>query len=227
MKQISTRFALPFGSALLIFALASCGNKPRQDLDEDTIVPDEVVVDTVIDLAYPSDASNEDVVAVVDPEELAKERYRQKYDEVNIADVHLMYADGKKIWYTPWTSDNDYGYINKLYEYDSESDYVSTIDLNKTSMEDDEMYVENMRERNGVITIIMFESRNSDGWVEGTYVWQYNCKTGMWKPLAKACSGAEFVNNDKAVKVNYAECINPDDPTFLKKYRNHYKTIPL
>ncbi len=58
MKLISTRFALPIGSALLIFALASYGNKPRQDLDEDTIVLDEEVVDSVSDLAYPNDESN-------------------------------------------------------------------------------------------------------------------------------------------------------------------------
>ncbi|MDE6485485.1 MAG: SHOCT domain-containing protein [Duncaniella sp.] len=154
-------------------------------------------------------------------------RYNTKYDEVNIADIHLMRADGKKIWYTPWTSTNESGYINKLYVYDSETDREKVINLNRTSMEDDYMQIDDMVERDGIITIIMSENRNSNGWVYGTYVWQYHCNSDTWNVLAKECSGAKFINNRTALEINYAECINPEDPTYLQEYRNQYKYLQL
>lgn len=161
------------------------------------------------------------------PEETARERYQAKWEEVGIADIYRLYGNGKKVWYSYWTSENEYGYTNKLYVYNSETDSEQVVNLNKTSLEDDEMYVECIRQKNGILTIIMSEMRNSDGWVEGTYVWQYNCETGAWKPLAKACSGAEFINNDTAVKITYAHCLNPNTYTADKRYKYTYKTIKL
>ena len=155
----------------------------------------------------------------------ATSRYKKKYDEVHIADIHLIRADGKKIWYNYWTSANSSGYDQKLYIYDRETDRETSIDLNKTSME--YMQVKDMVDHNGIISIIMEENRNSNGWIEGTYVWQYNCYTGKWTPVAKACSGAEFVNNRSAVKINNASCINPEEPTYLQRYTNNYTTIKL
>lgn len=157
----------------------------------------------------------------------AARRYKAKYEEVNIADIHLLRADGKKIWYNPWTHETESGYVNKLYVYDSATDRETVVNLNKTSMEDSEMWVEDMVERNGVITVIMSERRNSNGWVEGTYVWQYDCYGNSWKAIARGCSGAEFVNNRTAVRINNAEILNPDAPTYLQKYRNHYRTVRL
>ncbi len=172
-------------------------------------------------IGLPEDASAET------PDEAASRRYKEKYAETNIADIHLLRADGRRIWYSPWTSEIESGYVNRLYIYDSETDTEQVVSLNKTPLEDDEMYVEDMRERNGIITVIMSERRNSNGWVEGTHVWQYNCDTGAWKALAKECSGAEFNSDATAVRVNYVEILNPDDPTFLQEFRDHYKTVRL
>lgn len=156
---------------------------------------------------------------------VASMRYYNKKAEVSSADIHLMRADGRKIWYNPWEEAT--GYSNKLYVYDSETDKTTVIRLNKTSMSDNEMHVDDMVENNGIITIIMSEIRNSNGWIEGTYVWQYNCDTGSWKCLAKECSGAEFTNNRKAVKVGYAKSKNPDDPIYMQEYQYSYKNLKL
>lgn len=230
MSQFYSRIVLPLCSAaFVICGLASCGHKPGNNaIDDDTVVynaADEEGVETIVDPVN-IDYSEEDE-PVLTREQLSQVYYRQKYDEVCNCGNRLLWSNGKKIWYTPRTSATESGYDNKLYVYDSETDSESVVNLNKTSMEDEGMDVEDMTERNGIITIIMTENRNSNGWVEGTYVWQYNCNTGSWKALAKACSGAEFINNGSAVKINNAECLNPDDPTYLQKYRSHYKTIRL
>lgn len=175
---------------------------------------------------------NSDMLVIEEDElepivDLSESRYNAKYDEVNIADIHLVYADGKKIWYTPYTSTTSSGYLNKLFVYDSELDREKVINLNKTSIEDDYMQIDDAVVRNGVITLIMTENTNSNGWVIGTYVWQYDCKNGTWKAIAKNCSGAEFVNEGTAVRYNNAECINPNDPTYMQEYRNNYKVVPL
>ena len=84
-----------------------------------------------------------------------------------------------------------------------------------------------MVEHDGIITIIMRENRNSNGWVTGTYVWQYNCDSDTWTPLAKACSGAKFVNNRMAAKISYADCINPHDCVALMRYTYTYDIVQL
>lgn len=155
----------------------------------------------------------------------AEKRYQKAYDEINSADIHLMRADGKKIWYNRWEPQT--GYSNYLNVYDSETDQTIYVSLNKTSMPISEMRVKDMVEKNGIITVIMDEMRNSNGWLDGTYVWQYNCDTEAWKPIVKGCSGAEFTNNRKSVKIDYAESINPDEPIFAQEYRHSYKTINL
>lgn len=160
-------------------------------------------------------------------ENLDFERYKAKYDEIYSADNHLIRADGRKIWYNPWTSVTSSGYENKLYVYDSETDSERIINLNKTSLRDDEMMVDDMVDHDGIITIIMSEYRNSNGWLEGTYVWQYDCYSDSWKAIAKECSGAEFVDDRNVVKINNAECLNLEEPTFMQEYRSHYRTVRL
>lgn len=218
----------------LFFELSACGNSSNTNernayrYEEDTVIV-EAIEDSDVGQAYDYDRYQEESTTVQESmEQRAKELYKQKYDEVHIADIYLLYADGKKIWYCPWTSENEYGYSNKLFEYDSWTDSERVISLNKTSMADDEMCVEGIESNKGVLTVIMSESRNSDGWVEGTYVWQYNCNSGDWKPLAKACSGAEFSADRKAVIIKNAICVNPDAIcTADKRYRFRTKTIKL
>ncbi|MDE7160962.1 MAG: hypothetical protein K2O24_09015 [Muribaculaceae bacterium] len=45
--------------------------------------------------------------------------------------------------------------------------------------------------------------------------------------MARACSGAEFVDGRRSVRINRAECLNPDEPTFMQEYENHYTILPL
>lgn len=217
----------------VILGFSSCGNSKKDYEDNQNSVAfaedsysDEETVEYGYDDGEPSAWSKESESAA-ETSDAAARRYKAKYEEVNIADIHLMRADGKKIWYNPWTHETESGYVNKLYVYDSETDCETVVNLNKTSMEDSEMWVEDMVERNGVITVIMSERRNSNGWVEGTYVWQYDCYGNSWKAIARGCSGAEFVNNRTAVRINDAEILNPDDPTYLQKYGNHYRTVRL
>ena len=224
-KNISKIFQYSVFGAVLIGMMA-CGQSRRTEAaDSDTVVIYDY--DRVYEESISAGEDSEPYVVETPADTEAERRYKEKYEEVYLADIHLMRADGKKIWYNPWTSENESGYVNKLYVYDSETDREYVVNLNKTSMEDDYMHVDDMVEHDGVITVIMSESRNSDGWVEGSYVWQYNCYTGGWKALAKACSWAEFTDDRSAVRINYAECLNPDAPTYLKEYRNHFKTIRL
>lgn len=232
MKKTPT-YLIPLVVTLLF---ASCGGKNKIAAPED----DSAVV---VEEVYSGDegygyASQSDTISYYDEipttveepyqseaEDPAGQRYRDKCAQVYNADTHRLYDDGRILCYNYWRQPS--GFDNKLYIYDSRTGRETTVSLNKTSLEDEAMAVNDIVERNGVLTIIMEENRNSNGWVEGTYVWQYNILTGSWKPLAKACSGAEFTDGGRAVKVNYAECLNPDEPTYLQKYRNHFQTIKL
>lgn len=215
------KYACLFASMLVLVALMSCGGPKYKSPDEqyaiesDTEYADERVFGT-------DDSENE---ARTSSDDTPARRYQNKYDEVYTADCHLMRADGRKLWYNYYEEAT--GYSNKLYVYDSLTDEVQTISLNRTQQDDDAMHVEDMVERGGVITIIMSEMRNSNGWLEGTYVWQYNCDNGSWNALARACSGAKFVNDRKSVKINWAECLNPEDPTYLQEYKNNSEIIKL
>ena len=202
-------------------------NSPAQQDYELTDSVDTInFEDAVIEPTYSYDLEPQPVEQTSEDRAITQ-RYKTRYDELHIADNHLMRADGKKIWYNPWNPLTNNGYDNKLYVYDSETDRVNTINLNHTSMADDEMEVVGMVEHDGIITIIMSENRNSNGWVDGTYVWQYDCYNNTWKALAEACSGAKFTNDYSTVEVNYATCINPDAPTYMMEYTYHYKTFRL
>ncbi len=224
MKTLKIFKHQSFAALLMVgFLFGGCSrNSSYGGVESETAA---VIEDYEEDDSYDSAIAYEEVTE--SPQEAAERRYKEKYDEVHIADIHLMRADGRKLWYNYLDIENEYGWSNKLYVYDSETDTENIVNLNKTSLDDDAMYVEDMKDKNGIITIIMSEMRNSNGWIEGTYVWQYNCQTGTWKAIARECSGAEFVKDGAAVRVNYAECLNPDEPTYLQKYRDHYRTIKL
>lgn len=166
---------------------------------------------------------NTDYAESLSDADLATIRYKRFYSDAEEAGFRIFWGNGKKIWV--YVAENDG--TKKMGVFDSETRDLSFQNINKTSMDDEYMNIDDTVVRNGVITFIMSEMRNSNGWVEGTYVWQYNCNTGAWKCLAKACSGAEFTNNRTSVKIDNAECLNPDDFTYLQEYRHNYRTVKL
>ena len=155
----------------------------------------------------------------------AERRYREKYEEVNIADIRKLKADGRRIWYNP--RDSETGFSNRLYLYDSETDTEKLVILNKTSLDDDDMHVTDLELRGDVLTVLMEEMRNSNGWIEGSYACQYNCATGRWKPLAREVANVKFNDSRDAVKVTRASILNPEAPTCDQEYSYTYQTIPL
>ena len=228
----TSKFMILCACSLLVVGgstVASCNSSDSGKAPVAASLDDSIEGMAVYDATITTNTSNtpvpepEELVAEVD---LADNRYASKLQAVENSSARLLYADGRKIFYSQWAA-NETGYDNKMVAYDSETDSQQTISLNKTSMIDEEMNVDGIVENNGVLTVIMTEMRNSNGWVEGTYVWQYNCKTGAWKPIAKECSGAEFINNGKAVKIDRAICLNPDEPTFMQEYRHRYTTVNL
>ena len=170
------------------------------------------------------------LVVAVNNKVSATERYNERHAILNRNDYCILKDDGQKIWYVHRITDT-YGilrYDSTMSIYDSTTDRQTDIDLNRTSMDGSwEFDVEDIVERNGIITIIMSENRNSNGWVVGTYVWQYDCANNSWNPLAKACSGAKFIDNYTAVRIAYADCINPNDCTAAQRYTYTYDTIQL
>lgn len=155
----------------------------------------------------------------------AKLRYDAELKKLKgISYQKIIYADGKKIWYLPKGSD---GYEKSLSIYDSMADKTSYIDINKTPSSKDMMMVHAISEHNGKITFILEENRNSNGWVEGTYVWTLNCADQSWGFVAEGVAGAEFIKGGAAVKITTAKILNPDAPTFEQKYKESTKTINL
>lgn len=154
-----------------------------------------------------------------------KNRYETRLKEISgAADTPVFYEDGRYIWYnltTPW------GYSSHLSVYDSQADDTAEININKTPSSDDMMTVHSITEHNGKITVILEENRNSNGWVEGTYVWTIDCSNRNWKCVAEGVTGAEIINNGSAVKITEATIKNPDDPTFMQEYNTTTKTINL
>ncbi len=224
----SCRFSVCIGlTAVLGLTVVSCGSKKSGGYEAEYPRTGETIVTEraadAVSTAESAESAGEDEVF-----SLQESRYRRKLDDLKAQEVNLVRADGKKIWYNYRTSDTQYGYSSRLFEYDSVTNTEDDMSLNRTGMEEDyDMYVEGIEDHNGVLTIIMSEKRNSNGWVEGTYVWQYNCYSQDWKALAKECSGAEFVDSGNAVRVNYAEILNPEEPTFMQEYESHYTTIRL
>ena len=164
-------------------------------------------------------------VETIDTREDAQQRYQELLEKKsNDRNVAVVYADGSCVWYIYRKDD---GYKNSLWVYNSIKDNVLDINMNKTDLPDDEVYIHAFTENGGKISVIMEEMRNSDGWVEGTSVWTFDTSKRRWKPVAQGVSGAEFVKNGSAVKITEAKDLTPDEPTFAKEYSYSYRTITL
>lgn len=211
-----------FGVFIAVMILAmnkSCSSNSQTEADATEVThyadPELMIAETEIE-----PTSTQPATVKLTAEEM---RYNQVYENIKNQGICVLWADGKKIWaYEP---DNE---VRAIVVYDSDINDIDLIRLNKTSMPNDQMFIDDIAANNGIITVIMSERRNSNGWVDGTHVWQYNCDTGAWKCIANVCSGAEFINNRTAVKIDNAECINPDAMTVMEmEYRHNYKTIKL
>lgn len=217
-------------ASLCLLLLASCGPGKADkghNADSDSEVQlawAEIVEesDPLVDSGYEAEAYDAPAVQ----EESPSERYQETLARFSAASGHkILHKDGRRLWVS--ARDMDGKYRPMLYVYDSETDDLSYLSINKTYQDDDAMQVEDIEARGGIITVIMSEMRNSNGWIEGTFVWQYNCRTGAWTPLAEEVSGAEFVNGRKSVRINRTEILNPDAPTYEQQYRPRYTTLPL
>ncbi|MDE7160961.1 MAG: hypothetical protein K2O24_09010 [Muribaculaceae bacterium] len=150
-----------------LLALCSCGGSGKSDADtRDTVITEE-------SYAYDSpetagDQTESYTTAETDASP-ATQRYTEKLAEVTTdPNNSAVFTDNGRIWYA--VRDIEEGYRNRLYMYDSENGTGKTVNLNKTSLSDDEMWVEDIGVDDGIFTIIMSERRNSNGWLDGTYV---------------------------------------------------------
>lgn len=160
-----------------------------------------------------------------DSESEYKEKFNEALQEISgIADNAVKYTDGRYIWYNPTTP---WGYSKTLSVYDSQTGNTFNININKTPSSDDMVTVHNISEHNGKITVVLEENRNSNGWIEGTYVWTINCSNKNWKCVANGVAGAEIINNGSAVRITTVTIKNPDDPTFMQEYEESTKIIYL
>lgn len=184
-----------------LLMLCSCGSSGKSDAD----TLDTVIIEESYDCGNTgTDGNQSEAYAPTETEpdvSHSTHRYTEKLAEIAAnPNNSVVFTDNGRIWYS--ICNREEGYKNRLYVYDTENGTEKTVNLNKISMEDDEMRVEDMYAYDGIVTIIMSEDRNSNGWLDGTYVWQYNCRTGAWKPLARACSGAKFVDGRRSVQIN-------------------------
>lgn len=176
---------------------------------EDMVVVEETPIDTYVESGNSR----------------AKEKFDDALREISgVADNAVKYSDGRYIWYNPTTP---WGYSTILSVYDSQTGNTTDININKTSSSEDMMTVKDISEHSGKITVVLEENRNSNGWVEGTYVWTIDCSNRNWKCVANGVAGAEIINGGSAVKITTAKILNPDAPTFEQQYKESTKTISL
>ena len=200
----------------VVLTLGACSseNKSTADDNENILVEVESVEEESYVAEEPTDKRKD-----------AQQRYQGQLEKKsNDKNIAVVYADGTYIWYVYRKDD---GYKTPLWVYNSIEDNVADINMNKTDLPDDEVYIQAFTENGGKISVIMEEMRNSDGWVEGTSVWTFDTSNRRWKPVAQGVSGAEFVKNGSAVKITEAKDLTPDEPTFAKEYSYSYRTITL
>lgn len=159
-----------------------------------------------IDYAVSEDYSLSDsCIPVAISEDYEYDRFQEKLSQLScIPDMPVIYSDGERyIW-------RFCDYDKTLKVYDVATDYTEDISVNNTyGFTDDEIIVDDIKERNGQITIIITERRNSNGWIEGTSVWTIDCSTRRWTPVAEGVAAAEFIDGGRAVEISEAEILNP------------------
>lgn len=83
--------------------------------------------------------------------------------------------------------------------------------------------IEDYKYQDMKITFILYDvGRNGFG--VGNYcteVSQYNIKTGQWKDVAEGCAKAEFVDNNRRIKITTATLINPE-AEYAYEYKYEY-----
>ncbi len=83
--------------------------------------------------------------------------------------------------------------------------------------------IEDYKYQDMKITFILYDvGRNGFG--VGNYcteVSQYNIKTGQWKDVAEGCAKAEFVDNNRKIKITTATLINPE-AEYAYEYKYEY-----
>lgn len=200
--------------AIIVIAIVSGSSSKSSDGNGEMDSDDMVVVDeTPID-SYDGSHQNG-----------SSQKFEDALREISgVADNAVKYSDGRYIWYNPTTP---WGYSTILSVYDSQTGNTTDININKTPSSDDMMTVHAISEHNGKITVILEENRNSNGWVEGTYVWTIDCSNRNWKCVANGVAGAEIINGGSAVKITTATILNPDAPTFEQQYKESTKIISL
>ena len=156
------------------------------------------------------------------------QRYETTLQEISgTADTPVKYADGRYIWYILTGIGDGMSYASTLSVYDSQTDKIDEININKTGFPDSEAHIENVSEHDGKITVIQSYATNSNGWVESTSVWNIDCNSRQWECVADRVAGAEIVNGGAAVKITEATILNPDAPTFDQEYRTTERIVNL
>lgn len=137
----------------------------------------------------------------------------------------VLFSDQRYKWYyTP--ENNDLPKV--IYVYDSESNSIDSISVNKTGLDPNNVKILGIAENNGRISVIMENMLMGKDAVYNTSVWTIDCTSREWHPVAQDISSAEFTDNGKSVKLNQIEFRitdweNPDK----KKRINTSLTVPL
>lgn len=160
---------------------------------------------------------------VLTKKDLAKEddaikKIRNKGTFIALVDGKIYYID-KLNPETRYESEGDD--CGKLYIYDFESGLTSS---ERILIPSGEMFsIEGYNYRDMKITFILYDvGRNGAG--IGNYcteVSQYNIKTGKWRAIAEGCAKAEFVDNNRKIKITTATVIN-SDAEYAYDYKYEY-----
>ncbi|MDE6256191.1 MAG: hypothetical protein K2M39_08370 [Muribaculaceae bacterium] len=137
----------------------------------------------------------------------------------------MLFSDQRYKWYyTPENNDLP----KAIYVYDSESNSIDSISVNKTRLDSNDVKILGIVENNGRISVIMENTLLGKNAVDKTNVWTIDCASREWHPVAQDISSAEFSDNGKSVKLNQVEFRITDWENPGKKKRiNTSLTVPL
>lgn len=159
----------------------------------------------------------------VSEEDLAKEEDAIK--KIGSKGTVIAEVDGKIYYFDKLYSETSYesegDNCGKLYIYDIESESTSS---ERILIPSGEMYsIEGYNYRDMKITFVLYDvGRNGFG--IGNYcteVSQYNIRTGKWRAIAEGCAKAEFVDNNRKIKITTATLINPE-AEYAYEYKYEY-----
>lgn len=161
---------------------------------------------------------------VLSEADIAKEEEAIK--KVSEKGTLLANVDGKIYYLAKAKSD-------KMYDAEGENCgklYIYNISDGKTTYENihipsGEPYtIDNYKYRDHKITFVLYDA-GRNGFGVGNYcteVSQYNIKTGRWKDIAEGCAKAEFIDNNRKIKITTAEITNYDEAAAAYEYKYDY-----